>query len=40
MVDFEQMMKESYAKKQIKHNDNDEDRDYKDGSNTETEGED
>jgi hypothetical protein len=39
-VDFEQMTKESYAKKQVRHNNNDEDSDYKQGSDTETEGED
>jgi hypothetical protein len=33
------MTKESYAKKQVKHNDN-KDSDYKEGSDTETEGED
>jgi hypothetical protein len=39
-VDFEQMTRESYAKKQVKHNNNDEDNDYKEGSDIETEGED
>jgi hypothetical protein len=34
------MTRESYAKKQVKHNNNDEDSDYKEGSDIETEGED